>query len=695
MAGLIPQTFIDDLLDRIDIVDVVDSRVKLKKTGKNYSACCPFHDEKTPSFTVSPDKQFYYCFGCGASGTALGFVLEYDRLNFPDAVEELAKLAGLQVPREARSDSPKDQVRKSLYLMLDKADQYYRQQLRQNPARYHATNYLQQRGLSGEIARDFGIGYAAPGWDNLLTTLASSETDKKLLTECGMLIERPEDGRRYDRFRNRIMFPIRDTRGRVIGFGGRVLDDSKPKYLNSPETPVFHKGHELYGLYEARQAYRQLPRLLVVEGYMDVVALAQFGIRYSVATLGTACGEEHLTRAFKYTQEIVFCFDGDQAGRNAARRALENSLPVMQDGRQVKFLFLPDGEDPDTLVRQVGAEKFSRMIELAIPLEDFLFDSVADGIDIRSMEGRARFSKRAAPLLHRLPSGVFRELMFANLAQRTGLPIDTLMELVQAPPEESLPRRGPEQARSNQARPGPPQADQTRQALSKQEPSRQELSRQELARQERSRPERASSDHSQTADSQPVHTGAHRHGDSAQHTEIDARYPEQAPAHLPPPAAPPRSSYNGPIKLPPARFLCAMLLQHPELAAATPAIPAIEASDSSDLELFLDLLNLLRQRPNYNLPRILGHWRATRDSKSTDQLAHLAATEVLSEARQRQPFNARDEYLDCLLRLEQKLNRDKSQQLLNSLSTKNFSELSAEEKQQIRELHSQKPVKPG
>ncbi len=669
MAGLIPQSFIDDLLDRIDIVDVVDARVKLKKTGKNYSACCPFHDEKTPSFTVSPDKQFYYCFGCGASGTALGFVLEHDRLNFPDAVEELAKMAGVEVPREARDDSPKHKERKSLYDLLDKTDQHFRQQLRHSPAKQHAINYLQLRGLSGEIARDFGVGYAPPGWDNLLKAIGLSEEDKHLLAEGGMLIERPEDGRRYDRFRNRIMFPIRDVRGRVIGFGGRVLGDDKPKYLNSPETPVFHKGKELYGLYEARQAYRQLPRLLVVEGYMDVVALAQFGIRYGVATLGTACGEDHLARAFKYTQEVVFCFDGDEAGRKAARRALENSLSSMTDGRQVKFLFLPDGEDPDTLIRQVGEEKFSRMIDMAVPLEDFLFDSVADGIDIQSMEGRARLSKRAAPLLHKLPAGVFRELMFANLAQRTGLPIDTLMDLVALPAEQ------PPIDKDNTVAPAPVAA-----PRSEPRPERQQTTSTNIE-------PPVDSDHSHTsypsAPNMPPEVENYAN-DSAPPPHDNAHHlaAGNTTHHAPNP------SYRGPIKLPPSKLLCAMILQHPELVPSTPAIPHIEASHDSDLKRYVELVAFLKQRPSYNLPRILGHWRGTQGEAASQELAQLATIELLNEAKQIGEYNAQQEYLDAVARVEQQLDTHQQQQSLEKLSTKNFNDLSDSEKQQIREYHA-------
>ncbi len=438
MAGTIPQTFIDDLLERVDIVEVIDSRVKLKKTGKNYSACCPFHEEKTPSFTVSPDKQFYYCFGCGASGNSVGFIMDYERLSFPEAIDQLAKTAGVDVPREQHKDpqkraheADKEKARKTLYELMETANSYYQQQLRQHPEKAKAVNYLKGRGLSGHIAKDFGIGYAPPGWDNLHKQLATSNEAQDLLLEGCMLIRNEDKDSLYDRFRDRIMFPIRDTRGRVIGFGGRVLTDEKPKYLNSPETPIFHKGKELYGLYEARQAYRQLPRLLVVEGYMDVVALAQFTIRYGVATLGTACGEDHLNRAFRFTNEVVFCFDGDEAGRKATRRAMENSLPTMQDGRQIKFLYLPEGEDPDTLVRQIGAEKFTRLIEGAPPLEQFLFEEMSRDINIDTMEGRARLCKMTIPLLDQLPKGVYRELMFQQLANRTQLSRDALNNLLE------------------------------------------------------------------------------------------------------------------------------------------------------------------------------------------------------------------------------------------------------------------------
>ncbi|MBX2859136.1 MAG: DNA primase [Cellvibrionaceae bacterium] len=442
MSGMIPRTFIDDLVDRVDIVEVIDSRVKLKKSGKNYAACCPFHDEKTPSFTVSPDKQFYYCFGCGATGNAIGFVMDYERTTFVEAVESLAKLAGLNVPREITADPKRrereqaeEKQRNSLYQLMASTNDYYQQQLRTHQNKERAVSYLKRRGLSGQIARDFGIGYAPPGWENLTQAIATSNEKQDRLLEAGMLVFNEEKDRLYDRFRDRVIFPIRDSRGRVIGFGGRVLTDEKPKYLNSPETPIFQKGKELYGLYEARQAYKQLPRLLIVEGYMDVITLSQYGIHYGVATLGTACGLEHLQRALRFTNEIVFCFDGDPAGRKAARRAMENTLPAMEDGRQAKFLYLPEGEDPDTLIRQIGADKFTHLIETAIPLEHFLFDELAQGIHVETMEGRARLCKLAAPLLAQLPTGIYKELMFNQLAKRTHLGVDALKQLLQELPK--------------------------------------------------------------------------------------------------------------------------------------------------------------------------------------------------------------------------------------------------------------------
>ncbi|WP_028294972.1 DNA primase [Oceanobacter kriegii] len=440
MAGRIPQSFIDELLSRVDVVDVVDSRVKLKKAGKNYSACCPFHNENTPSFTVSRDKQFYYCFGCGATGSALKFVMEFDGLSFPDAVEKLADASGLEVPREQQSRQQIEQQKEQepLYTRMQESADFFMRQLRTSDSRQKAVDYLKGRGLSGRAAKFFGIGYAPPGWDNLQSELASDNERNKQLVTAGMLIEK-EDGRTYDRFRDRIMFPIRDVRGRVIAFGGRVLGDEKPKYLNSPETPIFQKNRELYGLYEARKIRQKLTRILIVEGYMDVVALAEYGIHYAVATLGTATSEHHLRRLFRTVPEIIFCFDGDQAGRTAAARAMETVLPVLEDGLQARFLFLPDGEDPDTLVRQEGRDAFEQRLNQSRHLPEFLFDHLKEQVDFDTLDGKARLDQLAAPLISRIPKGTLRDLMVAELERQIGVhsrAMDKLAEQPEPPPAE-------------------------------------------------------------------------------------------------------------------------------------------------------------------------------------------------------------------------------------------------------------------
>jgi len=434
MAGLIPQAFIDDLLARIDIVDVIDKRIKLRKTGKNYSALCPFHTEKSPSFSVEPDKQFYYCFGCGAGGNALGFVMDYERMDFPQAVEALASDYGLEVPHEeGRKDDKRQSENKPLLAVLHDANLFYQQQLRVHPQKARAVEYLKGRGLTGEIAKLFGIGFAPPGWDNLLRALGSTPETIAHLIGAGLVIKREQDAEKdgqYDRFRDRIMFPIRDTRGRVIGFGGRVLTDEKPKYLNSPETPVYHKANELYGLYEARRTNPKLTRFMIVEGYMDVVALAQHGIDYAVATLGTATNVTHLNRLFRLVSEVIYCFDGDAAGRTAAWRGMQATLPVLEDGRQVRFLFLPEGEDPDTLVRKIGKARFTDMIDAATPLADFFFDHLSEGLDVQSIEGRARLSSLAAPLLRQMPNGLYRQLMIDRLAGMAGVESRSMEALI-------------------------------------------------------------------------------------------------------------------------------------------------------------------------------------------------------------------------------------------------------------------------
>ena len=415
MAGRIPQSFINDLIDRVDIVDVIDSRVTLKKAGKNYQARCPFHDEKTPSFSVSPDKQFYHCFGCGVSGTALTFLMEYERLDFVDAVEALARIAGVTVPREGNQKAAPDHRR--LYDALAAADVWFRGNLKGSE---QAIGYLKDRGLTGIIARDFGIGFAPDEWQGLSDALSADHSADSLL-KAGLLTEN-DKGRRYDRFRGRITFPIRDTRGRVIGFGGRVLSkDDTPKYLNSPETPVFHKGRELYGLYEARKALRRIDKLLVVEGYMDVVALAQSGIANAVASLGTATTGDHFHKLYRYCEEVVCCFDGDAAGRQAAWRALENALPTLTEGRQLKFMFLPDGEDPDSLVRKEGKAKFLDRVDSAAPAIEYLFNRLSQGLDLGQLDGQARLASLVMPYLRQVPRGILRTLMERRLQALTGL----------------------------------------------------------------------------------------------------------------------------------------------------------------------------------------------------------------------------------------------------------------------------------
>ncbi|MFL2840574.1 MAG: DNA primase [Pseudohongiellaceae bacterium] len=432
MSGFISQSFIDDLLSRVDIVDVVGACVTLRKTGKNYSGLCPFHQEKTPSFSVEPDKQFYYCFGCGKGGNAIGFVMDYENIEYPHAIESLANSMGLEVPRE-ESDQLKQQreLNQTLYDVLQSASNYYQQQLRQHSDKNSVIVYLKDRGLSGEIARDFKLGYAPPGWQNLLEKLGSNSDKKKSLLDAGFLIENTENKRNpvYDRFRNRIMFPIRDQRGRVIAFGGRVIGDDKPKYLNSPETPVFHKGEELYGLYEAKQKVRKLERILIVEGYMDVIALAQNDINYCVATLGTATSRSHLKRLFKLVPEVVFCFDGDNAGRDAAWRALEQALPLMEDGRSARFLFLPDGEDPDSQVRKIGSKAFIDSISEATQLAEFFFENLCSQVDMESLEGRAKLGTLAMPLIKQFPDGLLRQLILDQLSKSTGADIDTLKKM--------------------------------------------------------------------------------------------------------------------------------------------------------------------------------------------------------------------------------------------------------------------------
>jgi DNA primase len=567
MAGLIPQSFIDDLLDRVDIIDVVNSRVPLKKMGKSYKACCPFHEEKTPSFTVAQDKQFYYCFGCGAGGNALSFIMEHDRLDFLPAVELLAKNVGLEVPREATANPKAKQHRDDLYSVLTEADKFFRKKLRSDEAK-SAVNYLKSRGLTGQIAAQFGIGFAPQGWDNLIKAVATNDEKTKLLADTGMLVVKPEEKKQYDRFRHRIMFPIRDQRGRTLGFGGRVLDDSTPKYLNSPETPVFHKGRELYGLYEARQALKEIPYLLMVEGYMDVIALAQFGINNAVATLGTALTENHLQKLFRYTSEIVFCFDGDSAGRRAASRSLDIALPEMRDGVTAKFLFLPDGEDPDTMVRNLGTEKFKTQIENATPLSEFLFEELTEGIDIETGEGKAKLSKLSAPKINRIPQGVFKQLMLEQLSRKTGIGVDDLKTYVGNQTSSFIQAREAGEASASNTQ-----------------------SQVQTSQDWVSEPIPASDDYGFVPD-----TGAER--------------PSK-------------------VRLTPIKHLTALLINHPQLAEHIDNTELLAASTDSETALFLKLLKVVKSNPDYKPSHIFAYWHGTySNSQETQTLQELAAIEL-------------------------------------------------------------------
>lgn len=423
MPGRIPHDFIEDLVARSDIVEIIDSRVKLKKAGRNYQACCPFHNEKTPSFSVAPDKQFYYCFGCGAKGNVITFLMEYDRLDFVEAVEDLANHYGIEVPREKGKNTTGSQQSKNEreqdYQLMEQVSRFFQYQLKHHPNSNKVIDYLKNRGLSGQIVKHWGIGYAPTEWDSVLKQFGTNENIINRLVSL-KLVNQKDNNKRFDFFRDRVMFPICDKRGRVIAFGGRIIDSDGPKYLNSPETRIFHKSYELYGFYQAKHANRNLPRLLVVEGYMDVVALSQFDISYCVAALGTATTPEHIQMMLKATNEVVCCYDGDRAGRDAAYRALENALPHLQDGKAMKFLFLPEGEDPDSMVRKVGKEKFEQLILTAKPLSEFFFDSLLNTHSIKNIEGKAALKAHALPLIRQIAGENQRGLMHAQLLKICG-----------------------------------------------------------------------------------------------------------------------------------------------------------------------------------------------------------------------------------------------------------------------------------
>lgn len=594
MAGKIPQHFIDDLLARINIIDVLDGRVqKLKRTGKNYSGLCPFHKEKTPSFTANQEKQFYYCFGCGAGGNALGFLMEYENLNFPEAVEELAKAAGMEVPKE---DSPqqreKDLQLKRIYDLLDQASQFYEEQLRKNENRTDAVNYLKSRGLTGQAAKAFNIGFAPSGWNNLINLLSEDGKNIKLLEEAGMVIHNEDRNSHYDRFRNRIMFPIRDQRGRVIAFGGRVLGDDKPKYLNSPETPTFHKSRELYGLYEARKHNNNLERLIIVEGYMDVVGLAQYDIHYAVATLGTATTAQHLERLFKMVPEVIFCFDGDNAGREAATRALKTTLPVIEDGKEARFLFLPEGEDPDSLVRKEGKESFSERLNNALPLSEFFFKSYSESADLNSMDGRARFSTEVLPAINSMKPSLLQQMMLDRICDLTNLSLEQIQTTVNFHQAVSSPK---------------PQT-----------PS-----------------EYPSSEPHQPDDSYDSFSG------------YEAYTPEYAAGEFEPPATQttkkthwkPSSTKNTEHSF--AEKITALLLHYPQLVSEFNMPPGLEHTHDHGIQLLLQLVSYYKNSPQATLGQLAVDWREDPDLSATIlQLYEISTSlEIRSETEARHYLN--------------------------------------------------------
>jgi DNA primase len=648
MAGLIPQSFIDDLLNRTDIVDVVSSRLQLKKTGKNYSACCPFHKEKTPSFSVSPDKQFYYCFGCGAGGNALGFIMDHDNLDFPQAVEELAKAAGMEVPHEqgVKGQKSRQPTDSPLYPLLTAAAEFYRQALKSHPTRKSAVDYLKGRGLSGEIARDFGLGFAPPGWDNLYKHLSSDTLQQKAMIDAGLLIENAETGKRYDRFRDRVMFPIRDSRGRVIAFGGRVLGDDKPKYLNSPETPVFHKGQELYGLFEARKYNRNLDEIIVVEGYMDVIALAQQGLRNAVATLGTATSEEHLKRLFRVVPNVLFCFDGDQAGRNAAWRALEAALSSLQDGRRARFLFLPEGEDPDTLVRSEGTDAFkARINQHAQPLADYFFEQLTKEADPRSLEGKAHMATLAAPLIDKVPGANLRTLMRQRLSEITGLNSEAVHQLVQSAPAEAPPSYDPN------------------------------IDYDAI-------PDYADYQPHNAYEAQPEWTpkkaGGQKKWDKKPWDKKGKR-----------PDFEPRGPRTPATVEPPTLTALRTLLHHPQLAAKVEDASQLAAEDHIYAQLLVSLLEALQKNPTLRSLQLIARWHGTEQGRL---LRALAEKEWLIEAD-----NLEQQFFDTITSLSA---RQRERSLEHLIRKERQTGLSAEEKVQLlnllkRKVPAQTPTSTG
>ncbi len=601
MSGLIPRAFIDDLIARVDLVELINASVPLKRSGKNYMACCPFHKEKTPSFSVSPEGQFYHCFGCGQSGNAISFLMDYQRYDFVEAVENLASRAGLEVPRESNSQQAQEHAQsKILYELVEAANQFYQQQLRIAPDKDRAVDYLKGRGLSGQIAKHFQIGYAPQGWNNLINSAAISSYKPELLVKAGLSIAKNEQGAhdrdlQYDRFRDRIIFPIRDSRGRCIGFGGRVLGDEKPKYLNSPETPVFNKGKELYGFYEARQANSKLKKVLVVEGYMDVIALAQMGIKNAVATLGTAIGSDHLHLLFRHIQEIVFCFDGDLAGRQAAERALHNALPFLQDGRQIRFLFLEEGEDPDSMVRKEGQALFEQRVSTAQPFSEFFFAHLGQGLDMSTMDGKAGMAKLATPLLNQMPKGLFFEMMVSRLADITQLDKNIISQSLQNADKQEK------------------------------EKAQQRAAQQQSYVQQSSKP-------------QPKPKEADDHGLYQQYENMLEALPDEvySQAQHAYEEAYPLDAEEEP-RVSAVNHILTYLLRQPELAKSCEIPEEVYKLRTYNIDLLVELINYIKaSESRVSTAMILGHWHNTAEGFL---LSSLAVSEILlSEEEQEKEF---------------------------------------------------------
>jgi DNA primase len=563
MGQRIPQSFIDDVLSRADIVDVIDKRVPLKKAGREYKACCPFHGEKTPSFTVSQQKQFYHCFGCGANGSAIGFLMEFDNLSFPEAIKELAESLGMPLPEsEFSNNTPSENNTPQLVELAEQANQYFRHQLKNAP---QAIDYLKRRGLSGETVAAFEIGYAPDGWHNLEQTLGKNNlTLKNQLETVGMLIRR-DNGEMYDRFRDRIMFPIRDRRGRTIAFGGRIIDQGEPKYLNSPETPIFHKGQELYGLYQARQANRNLTQLMVVEGYMDVVALAEHGIQYAVATLGTAITEPHLKLLKRHCEDVIFCFDGDRAGRQAAWRAAETALPMLSQGLQLRFLFLPDGEDPDTMVGSIGKEAFEALLQKAQPFSQFFFENLIQEADMRGLDGQAKLLQKARPLLAKVDDSAIRQLLIVRLAEQINMPPQQLYALLNNQAGDG--NQAPPQGSSNQG-------------------------------------------NQWEGKKKWVPNSEWKKGKGRKFGRDDR----------PAPITGRRDNIS------PVRMAITLLLHQPTLAQQVSLSPQLQQLELPGMRLLADLVEFLQQRPNITTGAVLENWRDTPEGNS---LRKLATQEIL------------------------------------------------------------------